>query len=311
MATTMATTVPTSSGAAAAPSKEYNNNNAAAAGAPRPPTSPPPPTTKPRKRKRQLKMEDFKLDVALPHVYNNFYDNFSRASSSRSPSAPPTLGRTTPSGDRDHPSSRKRESTARGLTRLIELYYRWQHWAFPGFGFRDFAEKAQTFGGSYLFKRELDELRKEAINICSRQGLEPAAEDEDAGIGGGDADENVAAAMARARRAKMDWVEEDLEDLREDDFDDEDFLALQKEAPQPGSPQGQEALGVGGPDDLGDRELNDLLADDPADPAGDEATAGAGERAAEAAEGGGPIGEAGAKGALEEEDEELQDLLAD
>ena len=95
-----------------------------------------------RKRKRiQLKMEDFTRGQALPYIYDNFYNAF-----------------------RD---SKKKKN----VSSLIQLYYRWQHWAFPGFGFKDFVEKAQTFGGSYVFKKELEELRKDAISICSRQGL--------------------------------------------------------------------------------------------------------------------------------------------
>ena len=86
-------------------------------------------------------MEDFTRGQALPYIYDNFYNAF-----------------------RD---SKKKKN----VSSLIQLYYRWQHWAFPGFGFKDFVEKAQTFGGSYVFKKELEELRKDAISICSRQGL--------------------------------------------------------------------------------------------------------------------------------------------
>jgi len=218
------------------------------AGDPKPPSSAPSQqqekssttTTTTKRKRRQLKMEDFKCDLALPHVYSTFYDSF-----------------------RDGADCKKgtvREGTAGKLKRLIGLYYRWQHWAFPGFAFRDFAERAQTFGGSYLFKRELDELRKEAINICSRQGLEPAEDGEDVAAAAGAED---GAQDAGAKRRRMDWVEDD-EDL---ELDDEDLLALQKEEPvavAAGCEAGEEPKDAD--DDLegmGDEEQNALLADEP------------------------------------------------
>lgn len=221
------------------------------AGDPKPPSSAPSQqqekssttTTTTKRKRRQLKMEDFKCDLALPHVYSTFYDSF-----------------------RDGADCKKgtvREGTAGKLKRLIGLYYRWQHWAFPGFAFRDFAERAQTFGGSYLFKRELDELRKEAINICSRQGLEPAEDGEDVAAAAAAAGAEDGAQDAGAKRRRMDWVEDD-EDL---ELDDEDLLALQKEEPvavAAGCEAGEEPKDAD--DDLegmGDEELNALLADEP------------------------------------------------
>ena len=98
-------------------------------------SSKPTPAKTPKRRKRQLKIEDMKTDLALPYVYNNFYENFKKRRKGKG-----------------HEVS--------DLSTLLQLYYRWQHWAFPGFGFRDFIEKAQTFGGSHTFRKELDEFRK-------------------------------------------------------------------------------------------------------------------------------------------------------
>ncbi|QDZ24557.1 Swi3 domain-containing protein [Chloropicon primus] len=242
--------------------------------------------TKATKRKRQLKMEDFKVDVALPYVYNNFYDNFrdgmeesvARRRKASSPSGAAAAPSDAPPADA---ATQPRESTARSLRRLIQLYYRWQHWAFPGFAFRDFAERAQTFGGSYLFKRELDELRKEAINICSRQGLEPE-KDEDGEVRAAEND-----AAPAARRSRMDWVD-----------DDEDLLALQHEEVA----QGEAVL-----DEMADDELNELLADEPNQTTPPRPAAAA-SAAAEAKE---VEAQEGPEGVDDDDDEGLQELLAD